>query len=85
MNSSEFKSDVGCRFAFAEKSGLKGKHQLLNVNGNKVSNYPDLFKILKEKIDGDSITIETKVKDKIETYTFELENWNVLDSKVKTD
>lgn len=69
----------------AEKSGLKGKHQLLNVNGNKVSNYPDLFKLLKEKIDGDSITIETKVKDKIETYTFKLENWNVLDSKVKTD
>ena len=70
----------------AEKSGITGKNILLKVNNAEVTSYPELFKILKTKKDGDSITVETFANEKVSTYTFELENWNILgELEVKTD
>jgi len=67
----------------AQKSGIPDNSVLLKVNNNPVSNYSDLFNILKSQKDGDNITVETLTNKKVSTHTFELENWEVLE--VKTD
>jgi len=69
----------------AIKSCMKEESILLKVNNKDASTYPKLFEILKNKLDGDQVTMETKLDNKVYTCTFNLENWTVLSEKSKTD
>lgn len=72
----------------AELSGMIGKHQILKINGNVITNYEQLFQFLRGEIDGNKVTVKTKFNNKVNDYTFKLEEWGVLkevESKVETD
>lgn len=62
-----------------EKSGLKKKVKLLTANGSKISNYDNLYKVLKTKKDGDRLKITVEEDGNEKDYSFKLESWSVLD------
>lgn len=62
-----------------EQSGLKKKVKLLRAEGSKISNYDNLYAVLKKKKDGDRFSIAVEEDGNVKEYTFSLEKWSVLD------
>ncbi len=68
------------------KSGLNGEAKVVDIDDNPVSNFGDLYKFLKTKKDGDSVTITVEQNKVVKDYTFNLETWGVhIESEVETD
>ena len=60
------------------KAGLSGDAKLTFVNKVPVKDFRDLYKFLKTKKDGDSVTITVEQNKVVKDYTFDLEVWEVL-------
>lgn len=70
------------------KAGLTGEAKLIKVADQPINKFKDLYKFLKTKKDGDSVTITVEQNKVAKDYTFELEVWNVLEydkPKLKTN
>tara|TARA_Y100000114_G_scaffold38372_2_gene34085 strand:- start:3055 stop:3978 length:924 start_codon:yes stop_codon:yes gene_type:complete len=73
------------------RSGLNGEAKVVDIDDNPVANFNDLYKFLKTKKDGDTVTITVEQNKVVKDYTFNLEPWGVHDnqdeweSEVETD
>ena len=73
------------------RAGLSGDAKVVDIDDNPIENFRDMYKFLKTKKDGDTVTITVEQKGVVKDYTFNLEVWGVLsnqkewESKVKTD
>jgi serine protease Do len=61
------------------KAGLTGEAKLVKISNTPVSRFDDLYKFLKTKKDGDSVTVTVEQNNVVKDYTFNLEVWEVLD------
>ena len=74
-----------------QKAGLSGEAKVVTLNDTPIQNFADMYKFLKTKKDGDSVTITVEQQGVVKNYTFNLEVWGVLsnqeewDSEVETD
>lgn len=63
-----------------QSAGLSGSAKLLRVDDAEITKYDDLYRVLRDKMDGDLVNIIVEQEGQVKGYRFNLENWSVLET-----